>query len=141
MKIKMLLCLLYLTTSHVFAEVKFTNNDLQSKIEALKAKTDKIVIFRNRGTNPKKVTLKGKDIKVFFALLKLKMPAKPYVCRCSGQLAIFLYSKDKQLARMSYHHGKSFRGLDIPINTNIDILPAYQKKFLDYFTKHGFKLQ
>ena len=130
--------------NQIFATAKFTDQDLQNKLKDLAHKTDKIIITYTSYTAGKerpKIELKGKDIKEFFSLLKLKMPDKPYYCRCFGQLVIMLYSKDKKLTSMTYHRPTSVRGLDIPIRTNINIVPKYKQKLKSFFIKHGMKFK
>ena len=140
-KILFICCFFLLTVTQILATAKFTDKDLQSKLKELAQKTDKIIITYTQGKNQPKIELKGKDVKEFFSLLKLKMPDKPYYCRCFGQLVILLYSKDKKLTGMTYHRPKSVRGLDTPIRTNINIIPKYQQKLKSFFIKHGMKFK
>jgi len=142
-KLLLISCFFLLAMNQILAAAKFTDQDLQDKLKELAQKTDKIVIFYNGTKNSPQIELKGKDVKEFFSLLKLKMPEKLYRCRCPGSLVIELYvkSKDKRITYFTYHHGINVGAAFVPVNSNINIVKEYQQKLKAFLLKHGIKAE
>jgi hypothetical protein len=138
-KILFICCFLLLAVNQIFADAKFNDQDLQNELKNLAQKTDKIIILYNATKNSPQIELKGKDVKEFFSLLKLKIPAKLYYCRCPGTLVINFFSKNKRLGGVTYHHSISVRASFVPLHSNIDIVKEYREKLKAFLLKHGIK--
>ncbi|QSH40410.1 hypothetical protein P0136_13410 [Lentisphaerota bacterium ZTH] len=139
--------ILILCSAGLFLSVRFLylhdlrNQTLQDRLHFLEKKTDDIIIYRvdsSGGFNKKpEVTLKGKDIKDFFACLELSVPFKCKRCKCTGDFKIEFFSEGKLLDFMTYHHKTHIRGLKVPLRTDFYLSNGSQADLKEFFIEKG----
>ncbi len=125
---------------HPTANVFFAELSLQRKLRTLASQSDAIVIHYNFSRELPDIILSGDDIKEFFSLLKLQMPPYTFHCLCIGELQITFRKAGKDLASISYHHGKSVRGLP-GIKTSVYIAQANRDRLRDFLIKKQVDLK